>query len=228
MDQSISAYNITTKFNADGTVRFFPGNTVVSMITQDIPVYPAFRRIRAMLEAKEAARCVTMLPDDSLHMTVLEGVCHQWRRPELWTDRLPLDCRLTEVDDLFERVFHEAEPLGKVEMELDGINQSRGISVRVRPVTEEDDRKIRRYRDALADAMGVRFPNHDAYRFHISMCYFTKDPTEAEWEEIHAFKAEAEAYIGACKTRFVMREPLLTFFDNMFYFHPRRIDRSGL
>lgn len=77
---SISAYNIGTKFNADGSVRFFPGNTIISKIDHNAPVFEEFKKIRQMLADKPVARCVTMLPDDSIHMTVIEGVCHQWRK----------------------------------------------------------------------------------------------------------------------------------------------------
>ena len=42
---SISAYNIGTKFNADGSVRFFPGNTIISKIDHNAPVFEEFKKI---------------------------------------------------------------------------------------------------------------------------------------------------------------------------------------
>ena len=49
---SISAYNIGTKFNADGSVRFFPGNTIISKIDHNAPVFEEFKKIRQMLADK--------------------------------------------------------------------------------------------------------------------------------------------------------------------------------
>ena len=53
---SISAYNIGTKFNADGSVRFFPGNTIISKIDHNAPVFEEFKKIRQMLADKPVAR----------------------------------------------------------------------------------------------------------------------------------------------------------------------------
>ena len=83
--------NIGTKFNADGTVRRFPGNTIISMVNHGKDIFAHFLHIRALLEASRAAACVTLLPLDSIHMTVIEGVCDQVRREGYWTSLLPLD-----------------------------------------------------------------------------------------------------------------------------------------
>lgn len=224
----MSSYNIGTKFNADGSVRFFPGNTIISKIDHNAQVFEHFKHIRGLLAAKPVARCVTMLPDDSIHMTVIEGVCHQWRSPEAWTKYLPLDCKLSEVDDLLEERMKGVKPLGEVRMKMEQVVSKSGIMIRLLPASDADLAELKRYRDEVSEATGLRLPNHDSYRFHISVCYYTKDPTAEEEQQLEDFFREADAYIAANDTTFTVQAPQLTFFDNMFCFNPFRIPRNGL
>ena len=225
---SISAYNIGTKFNADGSVRFFPGNTIISMIDHEAPVFAAFLHIRDLLTAKPAVRCCTMLPDDSIHMTVMEGVCHQWRKPGQWTSLLPLDCKLSEVDDLLEEKLGSVRPLGAVRMRMEKLCRKSGITIRLAPVTDGDLLELRRYRDEVSAVTGLRLPNHEDYRFHISLCYFVSDPTPEEERQLAAFMSEADAYIAQSDVAFTLRPPMLVYFNDMFRFSPHRIPRNGL
>ena len=222
------SYNVGSKFNADGSVRFFPGNTVISMIDHGAPVFEQFKNIRAMFKALPASRCMSFMPDESIHMTIFEGVCHQWRRPEAWTTLLPLDCALSETDDLFEQRFARVRPLRPVHMRAQGIAGKGCFLILFAPETEGDAAELKRYRDDLSAAFGLRFPNHDTYGFHISIGYFTKEPTEQECAQIEAFRAAGNAYIAASDIRFVMQPPVLTYFDDMFFFSPTRIPRYGL
>lgn len=220
--------NIGNKFHEDGSVRFFPGNTIISLVDHKAPVWAEYCKIREMLKAYPVSRCMTFLPDESIHMTVFEGVCHQWRKPELWTNLLPLDCTLTETDDLFERELAKVKPLGSVRMRLDSIALGYGASILLMPATQNDLAELRRYRDDCSKALGIRHPIHDTYRYHLSMCYLTKNATDEEEQQLKAFAGKATAYIKASRIYFTIQQPRLTFFENMFFFNPNRIERNGL
>ena len=224
---SISAYNIGTKFNADGSVRFFPGNTIISKIDHNAPVFEEFKKIRQMLADKPVARCVTMLPDDSIHMTVIEGVCDQVRREGYWTSLLPLDCPLSATDALFEARFAELAPLGPVTLRMSHVVCTGAILLRMEPVTPEDAARLSAYRDAASAALGLRFPNHDRYRFHITLGYFTREPSPEQEQALGEFCAQADRYIAQHDILMQAEEPQLTFFDSMFRFEPHRIPRDG-
>ena len=219
--------NIGTKFNADGTVRRFPGNTIISMVNHGKDIFAHFLHIRALLEASPAAACVTLLPLDSIHMTVIEGVCDQVRRPGYWTSFLPLDCPLCATDALFEARFAELAPLGKVTLRMSHVVCTGAILLRMEPVTPADEAHLRAYRDAASAALGLRFPNHDSYHFHITLGYFTKEPTPEQEQALTEFCAQADRYIAEHDIRMQAEEPLLTFFDSMFRFEPHRIPRDG-
>lgn len=219
--------NIGTKFNADGTVRRFPGNTIISMVNHGKDVFTHFLHVRELFMASPAAPCVTLLPLDSIHMTVIEGVCDQVRRPGYWTSLLPLDCPLSATDALFEARFAELAPLGEVTLRMSHVVCTGAILLRMEPVTPADEARLRAYRDAASAALGLRFPNHDSYHFHITLGYFTKEPTPEQEQALMEFCAQADRYIAEHDIRMRAEEPLLTFFDSMFRFEPHRIPRDG-
>lgn len=219
--------NIGKKFNADGTVRRFPGNTIISPVHQDCALFPHFLHIRQLLQNSPAAPCVTLLPLSSIHMTVIEGVCDQVRLPDHWTSLLPLDCPLSETDALFEARFAGLPPLGPVALRMTHVVFTGAILLRMEPVTQADADRLRRYRNDASAALGLRFPNHDRYRFHITLGYFTKEPTPQEEQALHAFLEQADRYIAQHEIRLQAAPPQLTFFDDMFRFVPHQIPRDA-
>ena len=218
--------NIGTKFNADGSIRFFPGNTVLSFIDPKSEAYSAFCHVRSLLLNTGAAKCFVMLPDDSLHMTVFEGVCGQWRAKEIWPALLPLDAPLEQVDDLFEAKFAAVKKPEDVTMRLKAVRNGGGYAIALSPSCEKDLKALTDYRGRLSEAFGMRFPNHDAYRFHISICYGVHAPSPAQAAELAAFEAQANDYLNKCAAAFSLQEPVLTYFQNMFHFSPSRIPRT--
>lgn len=150
--------NIGNKFHADGSVRSFAGNTVISFIDHAAPIFALFCRVRSVLQATSAGDCFTYLPDDSIHMTVFEGVCDQWRDASLWTHFLPVDCPLTEVDKLFEQRFRLAPVWKEVYMHAVGIKTDGGYGIALEPASAEDASRLRTYRDALRELLGIEFP----------------------------------------------------------------------
>ena len=221
--------NIGNKFNEDGSVRFFPGNSIVSMLDHEAEAWRVFCGIRQKLQEYPVARCLTFLPDESIHMTVFEGVCHQWREKEVWTRFLPIDCTLTETDELFERELKKVQPLGTVTMRLDEMGVwDYGVNIPLFPATEKDAQELRRYRDDCSQALGIRHAIHDTYRHHLSMGYFVADGTDEDEQQLKAFAQRVTEWLREHPVTFTVQQPKLTFFNDMFFFHPNRIERNGL
>lgn len=219
--------SIGKKFNADGTVRHFPGNTIISMVNPNQEIFAHFLRIRHLLEESPAAPCVTLLPLSSIHMTVIEGVCDQVRQADHWTSLLPPDCSLAETDAFFEERLADVPPLEPVTLRMTHVVFTGAILLRLEPVTQANAARLKRYRNDVSTALGLRFPNHDSYRFHISLGYFTKEPTQREAQALHAFGEQADRYIAQHEILMQAQPPQLMFFDDMFRFVPHRIPRDG-
>lgn len=218
--------NIGNKFHADGSVRTFAGNTVISFIDHSDPVFALFCEVRSMLQNSCAGECFSFLPDDSIHMTVFEGVCDQWREAPIWTRLLPLDAPLEEVDRLFEQRFLHAPAFGSVRMRTVGIKTGGGYGISLMPKMQKDAEALFSYRAAMSDLLGIRFPDHDEYRYHISICYGIKPPTQEQDEALDRFEGKASGLIAASKLEFEVSPPHLTYFRNMYAFEKKRFARK--
>lgn len=216
--------SIGKKFNEDGSVRHFPGNTMVCILDHSTEVFRRAKAERDLLD-KICGRTISILPDESLHMTAIEGVCDQVRDKEHWTSKMPLDAPLVEVDDFFEETWNKLPKLGEVNMTFDHLWLEFGAAIALRPSTDADDKKIRAWRDTVGDAMGLHFPGHETYQFHISLAYGMWMPTE---EELMRFEKEKERFDAECVNdpfSFTVPQPSMTFFNDMFLFNPFRIER---
>src|SRR5262245_53622902 len=85
------------KFNPDGSVRRFPGNTIIFHLSTDSPLQVLLRALYNKLDnAADLRHLYTLLPPDSWHMTIFEGVCDEVRRPGYWPSDLPMNASLEE------------------------------------------------------------------------------------------------------------------------------------
>lgn len=216
---------IGRKFNADGSVRAFPGNTLIAYVT------PAHAQYAELLWAQGAligalGEILTPLPASSLHMTVFEGVTDATRRPEKWTRFLPVDAPLAETDALMSRVVPGVPVPERIEMVFDYLGPGiEALGIRLRAADAAVERALRDYRNALADATGIRFPDHDQYVFHISLAYRIIQADAAQTRAFDVVRGRIEARL---RERFgVLRlgAPVLTFFEDMFAFPQVRAGR---
>ncbi len=213
------------KFNQDGSVRHFPGNTFICLLDSSSSVFQRVKELKDTIASSKAGPCLTILPDESLHMTALEGVCDEVREKLYWTDRFPLDAPLSQIDDYFEIQWQKAPALGNVRMRFDQLWMDSGINIVLYPASYEDDKRIRNWRDEISDLTGLRFPGHDRYRFHIGLAYGIRMPDK---EEKEALKEIRFCFDKKCRKEifeFSVPQPSLTFFDDMFFFNTKRIPR---
>ncbi len=214
--------DINRKFNEDGTVRFWPGNTMICLLDHNSEVFNRVKTIRDDFKNNPIGRCITFLPDQSLHMTAIEGVVDGNRSKDHWTALLPTDTKLSEVDDLFENLWKTIPPLGEVYMTFDHIRPTSSVVIALRPASDEDNRKIREWRDIVSKTFGLHFPNYDNYEFHISMGYGIWWPDEKEMENFITLIDKYDSLFKNEPFTFKVPEPSMTYFDNMFFFDKER------
>lgn len=205
------------KFNADGSVRQFAGNTIVCHLA------PASAIFEAALAAQAALRCTpygykfAILPPESLHMTVMELLCDETRRPEKWSSQLHVMASLNETDEFF---IHTVSALPKptvIRMCPQLIN-GKHLGIRLKPADVATSDELRNYRAAVANATGVRFPDHDQYGFHISLAYRLIELETDEQAMLEHDCGEWGRFVCAKAPHFELGSPELVFFDTMFRF----------
>ncbi|KAL4874989.1 RNA ligase/cyclic nucleotide phosphodiesterase [Aspergillus karnatakaensis] len=187
------------KFSADGTVQRYPGNTTVCHIPADSPLQPLLHTTyNALNTHPRLSKIIAILPPSSWHMTVVNGVREQECEPGMWPpglEKKPLAEATEEFAVAARRAGLQLEEQGLAppyRMRVRRFNPEvvAGIGLEVEGATAEEEKRMRRLRDVLADAMGFRAPNHEVYDFHVSIAYFLRHVEGGDLVEVRRLYRE--------------------------------------
>ncbi|CIV97377.1 Uncharacterized protein conserved in bacteria [Streptococcus pneumoniae] len=89
------------KFKENGEFNHFPGNTVVANLYTKQDLMEVVDIIQSRYRELPFIDKFTLTPRNSIHMTVIELLCHENRETEFWSSNLPLDTPLQEIHDYF-------------------------------------------------------------------------------------------------------------------------------
>lgn len=211
--------NVGAKFNEDGSVKKFPGNSIISHIYKNQEIYKHLVHIRSILEKSSISEKYTLLPVNSYHMTVKDLICDEVREIEHWSSKMPIDVRLDETDRYFKQVWSDIKNLDTIRMKFGLIFvKGVGVSVTLIPATKEQKEKLKAFRDQIAIATGVRHPNHEIYRFHVSLAYLIEVLDEEDEKELKVLEESINKYLKTVDEVFELNAPELVLFDDMFSF----------
>lgn len=211
---------VGTKFEPDGRVRRFAGNTVICHVPADGVLFAALVAMQASYAAAPFARKLTLLPASSLHMTVFEGVCEDIREPSRWPRDLPTDLPLDAVTRHFAERLGCFDPACRLPFRLRPAPPTPswgGAVLALAPLDEAEDANLRGLRDRLAERLLLRVPTHAGYVFHITLAYVIDwlDPEEdAAIRVLYAAGARRIADLGPVE----LGPPEFCRFDDMFAF----------
>lgn len=210
------------KFNLDGGVRPFAGSTVICHLEPGSAIHRVLTQVQG--EAAQAAfmRKFTLLPASSLHMTVLPGVDDEHRAPPLWPDTVsasaPIEvCNTWCAGQLREVHTGVSRPRMRPQAILD-IEKVADFTVPLEARSGGEDQRLRHLRDRLSEALHIRAPGHDTYRFHITLGYQIEWLTAAEAEAFATAYAGWMKRIAAAAPRIDLGRPEFCTFKDMFAF----------
>jgi len=207
------------KFHADGSVRTYPGNTVICFV-DSVDHASIFKRLvwlQDQLRSRPWHSKFALLPPSSFHMTVMDLLCDHQRHPAYWSNRLPLTMDISETDSFFKAQVSAIPAPSTLRMKCNRLPEF-NMYVELESADDETEQALRRYRNAIADVTGVRFPEHDQYKFHISLAYQLIHLTPEEKVERQALYTRLTDIVQQSNKPFVLNAPQLVFFDNMFQF----------
>ncbi|TIS96348.1 DUF1868 domain-containing protein [Mesorhizobium sp.] len=176
--------HLGTRYDTYGNFLIEPGNTVVCHLASGSPSEAVVTEVRERMRAMPDADRLAFTPVSSLHMTLFQGIIEYRRRLPYWPGDVPLD---TSIDDMT-RLYVER---------LKGVQDCGAFKVRVVDVvptgltvagaSDEDERIMRAWRDALSVPFGYRHPDHDSYTFHITFAYQIRrldDEMASQWQDV--------------------------------------------
>ncbi|RSL94351.1 hypothetical protein CDV31_014339 [Fusarium ambrosium] len=225
------------KFAPDGTVQHYPGNTTVCHIPPSSPLIPGLRKIYDSLSSHPTfSKVLRLLPPSSWHMTVFDGVREKECEPGMWPPGLAKQPLHESTADFSKRLRQfglnlEAEGLAPpYRMAVRGFDlpATVGVGLRVEGATPGEERRMRRLRDRLGDTLGFKAPNHETYRFHITIAYLLRHIDGNDRDEFHRVlmmqvpDVEMDFELG--RVEFCLFENMLAF-PRVFYLGDKEENR---
>jgi len=213
---------IGKKFYEDGRVRTYPGNTVVAPIQPGCPAYDVMLRLREMLLESGLGEHYIPLPTDSYHMTVISGLNDQVRKDTHWPVQLSKTAPMKEVDDYISAAIARAGIPGPLRMKFDRVRVSNGcFIIWLLPGDETQEKTAYGFRERAAKEIGFKLPNHEGYRFHISLAYTRIVPEGEAAEKLEKLKEEMNALL-ADQPEFTTGAPFMAYYNDMHAFSATR------
>jgi hypothetical protein len=208
---------VPSKFAPDGTVQPFPGNTVIAHVSPESPLYASLMALHRKLAASEYAPFLALLPPDSWHMTIFEGVCDQVRGRGYWPAHIETlkYCTSLFATRLRNARLEDARP--PLRLKITGFDPlETGVGVSVEGRGPREDRRIRDLRDRLADVLEIKHPNHARYGFHISIAYLLRHLSDEQEVGLTALLMQ---HWETVPKEFDLGAPEFCTFENMHSFH---------
>jgi hypothetical protein len=217
-------HHVGVKFNRDGSVRHYPGNTILCHVPRPGVLWSALIAARDQLNAGKAADRLTFLPPESYHMTVFEGVTDHIRAPLAWPADVQLDAPVDQCTRRFEQKLARFDPACELPLRMviaDGSAQHSAGVMTLTPIDAEENRKLRTLRDRLSDCLSIRHPIHNDYVFHITLAYPIKAMTPAATDAYLKQQAACFEWIRRQVPVVEFGPPEFCVFDDMHAFETR-------
>lgn len=210
------------KFYADGSVRPFPGCTIISHVRPNSALHDALSALLDKASTHPLLRKFTLLPKSSLHMTLIDGIDDEHRQPPLWPHELSLTASMqTAIEFCADRLgpFH-TERTGDFRMVRRDISHERinGFTVPLQPEDAAREDGMRQMRDRISDLLGIREPNHSTYGFHVSLGYQTSPMSDEEAQTFRKLQNEWMDQLFSAVPVFTLGAPEFCVFKDMFAF----------
>jgi len=213
------------KFADDRTVRPYAGNTVICPLPKDSLVFRALSHVHDEFAGHRFAQRIALLPPSSYHSTIFSGANDQGRKPNVWPADIPLDTPISECNRMLtERISKAQFPLSlplRFRIDEDPQSQSKDIStIRLLPLDESENRKVRDLRNRLSEVMKIHAPDHDLYRFHISLGYWVQPRGPEELADYDGVLTAALKKLTSEIHSIDLQAPVFCTFENMLSYTP--------
>lgn len=158
------------KFDLDGAVLDFPGNTFICHLNPNSDFYAAVVSMQDGLKAEPlAASCLAFLPRPSFHMTVFCGVSGSPLGDDGWPQDIESGADLKTVTAIFRDKLARFSAPEQFRVRAAGLNEPGSLFML--PNEAEDITKLRDLRGQLQELTQLYRPDFPTYRFHVSLAY---------------------------------------------------------
>lgn len=205
------------KFDDRGIARPFPGNTILCPLEPLTQAEPMARVVSALRQHVPEGH-IAWLPASSYHVTIFDCFVDSRRGPGDWPDWLPADITLDGCTQLIAQRLADfdlsCEPPLRLVVDA-RVTAPMWTAFPLRPVDAAELGRMRRLRDRLAEALGFRRPNHDAYQFHTSFGYYVQPLAPSERRAYAHHHLQAIRALGRVLPLIELGAPEFSTFETM-------------
>lgn len=208
-------HDVGRKFNSDGSVHPFAGNTFIGHVGQqeaDFDMFDKLLDVYRELPRHGFARKLSVLPPSSYHVTVFVGLNEVDRGKARWPAGFPSDTPLEVVSQVYaERMrsfdgLKTTEPYdfivnGRPELRNEGT-----LQIRLKPARTETLARLNAVRDRLSELTGIRDARHTRYQYHLTLGYLNQFLTPVEAAEMRDATERWERHIFASGQPLLIRQ----------------------
>ncbi|KAK0657105.1 RNA ligase/cyclic nucleotide phosphodiesterase [Cercophora newfieldiana] len=211
---------VPSKFDPQGNVQPFSGNTIIAHLSPQSELYASLLNLHAKLAASPLASLFALLPPESWHMTIFEGVCDSVRAPGHWPRDIAPEASLAHCTSHFARKLEHFK-LGPTEqppyrLAVTGFSSfAVGIGIRLSLRTPEEEARFRKLRDRLAETLQIKHAHHKYYELHLSMAYFLRYLDKEQKAQLNAL---LKGHFETMPKLFELGAPEFCTFEDMFRF----------
>ncbi len=218
------------KFEPDGRVLRYPGNTFICHVPAESEAHRALVAAQAALRAGPQGDAFAFLPPASFHMTVFEGVTDLARSDGRWPQDMHAEAPVAEVTDTFAARAAQLDLPSRRAIRPTGLFA--GFSLRVEGATPEEEAGLRASREKLSALTGIRRPDFAGYGFHITLAYLLRWLTSDEAGAVVDLSEQVFARLVQEAPTIALGPVEFCTFDDMHAFRPilrigsARVDRA--
>ena len=203
------------RYDDNGRFLREPGNTVVCHLVPGSPTEKAMIEVRRRMLAMPEADHLAFTPIASLHMTLFQGIIEYRRALPYWPDDVALETPIETMTEVYRARLNGFK--GTLPFRIRTIDiVPTGLTVC--GATSEDERILAAWRNALAERLGYRHPDHDSYEFHITLAYMRKWLPDACLPAWNALFAECLTMMQREAPILELRAPAFCAFEDMNHF----------
>jgi hypothetical protein len=211
---------VAPKFNPDGSEAHWSGNSIICHVDKRSENFMALLDIHRGLMRSGMLHRIAVLPPASYHMTIFNGISYPARQTEFPTD-LPRDADEAFCNEWFLAKLKNFDLGCRLPFRMRALPvemQTNLYNILFEPVDEVESRKIHNLRDRLAQVLNYRLPDHDSFRFHVTLNYFYSAMTRDEERRFFKLHQELAADFIRRAPVLELQNPEYVYFDGMYEF----------
>jgi hypothetical protein len=218
----------TLKFNPDGSVRPFAGNTVICHLPVQCAMRTAMVQLHDQLVAAPYRPKLGLTTTASYHMTIFNGANDQDRDRTGWPSYVPINAPIDvcnrEVGKRMAAAHLQCALPVRVRVDQAAtLAHPTACTLRMVPVDAAESAKLLSVREKLASIFGIQRASDAHYGLHITMSYQIAPFTEQESQAYHQLLHEHLPRILAAAPVLELGNPEFCTFPDMLYFEPVKL-----